>query len=65
LDFVHHFDSNVVLHFRIHKKIQEDATVYQNFIISYLYEAQHVSGDVHHQEPKTALAASGFLYMEG
>jgi hypothetical protein len=27
-----------------HKKIQQDATVYQNFI-SYLYEAQHVSGD--------------------
>jgi len=27
-----------------HKKIQEDTTVYQNFI-SYLYEAQHVSGD--------------------
>jgi len=26
-------------------KIQQDATVYQNFIISYLYEAQHVSGD--------------------
>jgi hypothetical protein len=28
----------------IHKKIQQDATVYQNFIL-YLYEAQHVSGD--------------------
>ena len=28
----------------IHKKIQQDATVYQNFI-SYLCEAQHVSGD--------------------
>jgi len=27
------------------KKNQQDATVYQNFIISYLYEAQHVSGD--------------------
>jgi len=26
------------------KKIQQDATVYQNFI-SYLYEAQNVSGD--------------------
>jgi hypothetical protein len=26
------------------KKIQQDATMYQNFI-SYLYEAQHVSGD--------------------
>ena len=27
------------------KKNQQDATVYQNFIIPYLYEAQHVSGD--------------------
>ena len=34
--------------------------MYQNFIIPYLYEAQHVSGDTaHHQEPKTALAATG------
>jgi hypothetical protein len=30
----------------IHKeKIQQDATMYQNLIIPYLYEAQHVSGD--------------------
>jgi len=27
------------------KKIQQDATMYQHFIILYLYEAQHVSGD--------------------
>ena len=27
------------------KKIQQDATVYQNFIIPYLCEAQHVSGN--------------------
>jgi hypothetical protein len=27
------------------RKTQQDATVYQNFIIPYLYEAQHVSGD--------------------
>jgi len=48
------------------KKIQQDATVYQNFI-SYLYEAQHVSGPytANHQEPKTSLAASGFAYVEG
>jgi len=26
-------------------KIQQDATMYQNFFISYLYEAQHVSGN--------------------
>ena len=27
------------------KKIQQDATMYQNFIIPYLCEAQHVSGN--------------------
>ena len=27
------------------KKIQQDTTMYQNFIIPYLYEAEHVSGD--------------------
>jgi hypothetical protein len=27
------------------KKIQQDATMYQNFIIPYLSEAQNVSGD--------------------
>jgi len=27
-------------------KIQQDATMYQNFIIPYIYEAQHVSGDM-------------------
>jgi hypothetical protein len=27
------------------EKIRQDATMYQNFIIPYLYEAQHVSGD--------------------
>ena len=27
------------------KKIQQDATMYQHFIIPYLYEAQHVLGD--------------------
>jgi len=27
------------------KKIQQDATMYQNFIIPHLCEAQHVSGD--------------------
>jgi hypothetical protein len=30
---------------KIHKKIKQDATMYQNFIIPYLYEAQRVSGD--------------------
>jgi hypothetical protein len=37
------------------------------FIIPYLYEAQHVLGDTPPiiKEPKTALAASGFSYLEG
>jgi hypothetical protein len=35
-----------VHHSIIHKeKFQQDATMYQNFIIPYLYEAQHVLGD--------------------
>ena len=34
-----------VHHSTNHKKIQKDATMYQNFINPYLYEAQHVSGD--------------------
>jgi len=41
--------------------------IYQHFIIPYLYEAQHVSGDTPPiiRSLKTVLAASGFLYMEG
>jgi len=27
------------------QKIQQDATIYKHFIIPYLYEAQHFSGD--------------------
>jgi hypothetical protein len=35
-----------VYHSTIHKrKIQQDKTMYQHFIIQYLYEAQRVSGD--------------------
>jgi hypothetical protein len=39
--------------------------MYQSFIIPYLYEAQHVFGrhTAYHQEPKTALAASGFVFL--
>jgi hypothetical protein len=29
----------------LQRKIQQDATVYQHFIIPYLYKAEHVSGD--------------------
>jgi hypothetical protein len=38
--------------------------MYQNFTIPYLYEAQHISGDT---PPiiRSALAASGFAYVEG
>jgi len=48
-------------------KIQQDATVYQNFIILYFKWSstcfrRHTA---HHQEPKTAQAASGFAYLEG
>jgi len=41
--------------------------MYQNFIIPYLYEAQHVLGDTPPiiRSLKTALAASGFSYVEG
>jgi len=37
------------------------------FIIPYLYEAHYVSGDTRPiiRSPKTALAASGFSYVEG
>ena len=49
--------------YKFTKKIQQDATVYQNFI-SYLYEAQHILGSVylldvdsfqqiHDQQPST------------
>jgi len=48
-------------------KPQQDATVYHNFIIPYFkwsstYFGRHTA---HHQEPKTAQAASGFAYVEG
>jgi hypothetical protein len=48
------------------KKVQRDATMYQNFIIPFVWSlicfGRHTA---HHQEPKTALRASGFSYMEG
>jgi len=37
-------DPCIIVQF-IKKKIQQDAIMYQTFIIPYLYEAQHVSGD--------------------
>jgi hypothetical protein len=32
-------DKKLELKIKVHKKIQQDATMYQNFIIPYLYEA--------------------------
>jgi hypothetical protein len=42
--YVHYCDF-LKVHSTIHKKTQQDATLYQNFIIPYLYEAQHIWGD--------------------
>jgi len=44
------------------EKTQQDATVYQNFIIPYFKRSSTYLGrhTAHHQEPKTAQAASGF-----
>ena len=48
-------------------KVQQDATVYQNVIIPYFKWSSTCFGRhaAHHQEPKTAQAASGFAYVEG
>jgi hypothetical protein len=50
----------------VHIKIQQDATVYQNFYFIFIWSStcfgRHTA---HHQEPKTALAASCFAYVKG
>jgi len=48
-------------------KPQQDATLYQNFINPYFKWSSTCFGryTAHHQEPKTAQAASGFAYVEG
>jgi len=48
-------------------KTQQDATVYQNFIIPYFKWSSRCFGrhTAHHQEPKTAQVASGFASVEG
>jgi len=48
------------------KKIQQDATVYQNFYYSIFIWSSTCFGrhTARHQEPKTALAASGFPYVK-
>jgi hypothetical protein len=48
------------------KKIQQDATVHQNFYFIFMWSSTCFGWhSTHHQEPKTALAASGFAYVEG
>jgi len=49
-----------------YRKIQQDATVYQNFIIIYFKWSSTCFGrhTAHHQEPKTAQAATSFAYVE-
>ena len=49
-----------------YRNSQQYATVYQNFIIICLYDGQRLKQHIdHHQELKTALAASGFAYVKG
>ena len=47
-------------------KIQQDATVYQNFNIPYFKWSSTCFGrhTAHHQDPKTAQAASDFAYVQ-
>jgi hypothetical protein len=58
-------DPCIIVQF-LQRKTQQDATVYQNFIISYIKWSSTCFGrqTAHHQEPKTALAASGFAYVQ-
>jgi hypothetical protein len=50
----------------LRKEIPTRCNNVPKLVIPYLHEAQHVSGNTtHQQEPKTALAASGFSYVEG
>jgi len=50
----------------LQRKTQQDATVYQNFIIPYFIWSSTCFGrhTAHHQEPKTAQTPSGFAYVE-
>jgi len=48
------------------KKIQQDATVYQNFYFIFILSSKCFGRHTaHHEEPKTALAASGFANVGG
>jgi len=58
-------DPCIIVH--LQRKTQQDATVYQNFIVPYFKWSSTCFGrhTTHHQEPKTTQAASGFAYVEG
>jgi hypothetical protein len=62
-----HFRESVNRSTILTAKNQQDARVYQNFIIPYFKWSSTCFGrnTVHYQEPKTAQAASGFAYVEG
>ena len=49
-----------------HRNSQKDATVNQNLLFHVYTSATCLGGKTaHHQEPKTALASSGFAYVKG
>jgi hypothetical protein len=54
-------DPCIIVQF-LERKTQQDATVYQNFVIPYFKLSSTCFGrhTAHHQEPKTSQAASGF-----
>jgi hypothetical protein len=52
----------ITCHWDSYRKIQQDATVCQNLLF-HIYMKLNVFR-AHYQEPKTALAASGFAYVE-
>jgi hypothetical protein len=45
--------------FKFIKKNQQDATMYQNFIIPYLYDALHVQQPFVYEKPEAASAVLG------
>jgi hypothetical protein len=56
-----------MVEYNSYRKNRKDATVYQNFIIPCFKRNSVCFGrhTAHHQESKTAQAASGFAYVEG
>jgi len=58
-------DPCIIVQFK--KKIQQDATNVSEFLLFHIYIKLNMFRryTAHHQEPKTALVASDFLYVEG